>query len=281
MTHSAAPTLSASPNIDQPISVFKLTKDSWQAPRAKVFSFLFFEGETEFGFAQERLSAEASEVVLLPPGSSVKVLAAKHPVWRVSFQLELLDTLASGLGDVYKGWHALGGLSSGVGSDLSHYHVEDAALWSSTLTALSREVNTQDLGYCETSKAYLSLLAVQLARLARQELASTEAIESPLVAKVMAHINSSYTESISLSQVAETFHHSPAYLTTLFKKETGTSLGSCIIERRIEEAKRLLEHSSLSVAAIGERVGYPEPTQFSRLFRKRVGCSPAKFRAQI
>ena len=270
MTHTTALTLSASPNIDRPISVFKLTRDTWQAPRAKVFSFLFFEGTAEFGFAQERLGTEASEVVLLPPGSSVKVLAAKQPVWRVSFQLELLNTLASGLGDVYKGWHALGGLSSG-GSDLSRYHVEDAALWSSTLTALSREVNTQDLGYCETSKAYLSLLAVQLARLARQELASTEAIENPLIAKVMAHINSSYAESISLSQVAETFHHSPAYLTTLFKKETGTSLGSCIIERRIEEAKRLLEHSSLSVAAIGERVGYPEPSQFSRLFRKRVG----------
>ena len=283
MTNPAAATATiTSPNLDQPISVQKLSATSWQIPRGEVFSFLFFEEAALFDIDQasdkRQLSAEAGEVVLLPPGGVLNAVEPERIVWRVSFQLELLNTLAGGLGDVYKGWHALKGLSTDA---LKRYIVEDASLWSATLEALACEVNDQDLGYCETSKAYLSLLAVQLARLARQDLVTTQDIDNPLIAKVMAYINVRYPEPISLAQVAETFHHSPAYLTTLFKEETGKSLGNCIIERRVDEAKRLLEHSSLSVAEIGERVGYPDPTQFSRLFRKRAGLSPAKFRARI
>ncbi|NUP76060.1 MAG: AraC family transcriptional regulator [Nonomuraea sp.] len=47
---------------------------------------------------------------------------------------------------------------------------------------------------------------------------------------------------------------------------------------RLLEAKRLLVHTGLPPAAIGDRVGFPHATAFGAFFRHRTGMTPATFR---
>lgn len=54
-----------------------------------------------------------------------------------------------------------------------------------------------------------------------------------------------------------------------------------IDERVLLEAKRLLAHSSESVKEIAYELGYDEPTNFNKYFRKHNGSTPAEFRAQF
>jgi AraC-like DNA-binding protein len=44
------------------------------------------------------------------------------------------------------------------------------------------------------------------------------------------------------------------------------------------EAKRLLAHTGLSIALIGERLGFEDPTNFVKFFKREVGCAPGEFR---
>lgn len=44
------------------------------------------------------------------------------------------------------------------------------------------------------------------------------------------------------------------------------------------EAKRLLVHTDLPVATIAEKLGFEEATNFSKFFKREVGCAPAEFR---
>jgi AraC-like DNA-binding protein len=44
------------------------------------------------------------------------------------------------------------------------------------------------------------------------------------------------------------------------------------------EAKRLLVHTNAPVAAIAEKLGFDEATNFSKFFRREVSCTPAEFR---
>ena len=46
------------------------------------------------------------------------------------------------------------------------------------------------------------------------------------------------------------------------------------------EAKRLLACTDLPVAEIGQRLGFPEPTNFGRFFHREVGASPGTFRGR-
>lgn len=59
---------------------------------------------------------------------------------------------------------------------------------------------------------------------------------------------------------------------------TGMTAKGFIAARVNLEAKRLLVHTDLSVASVAERLGFEEPTNFSKFFKREVGCTPAEFR---
>lgn len=92
------------------------------------------------------------------------------------------------------------------------------------------------------------------------------------------YIRKNFTKDLTLQDVADHVHLNASYLSMLFKKETGTNYIGFLTECRIDEAKRLLKDSSLSVAEICYAVGYTDKKHFSRLFIKRVGVRPTAYR---
>lgn len=58
----------------------------------------------------------------------------------------------------------------------------------------------------------------------------------------------------------------------------GMSAKAFIAARIVLEAKRLLVHTDLAIATIAERLGFDEATNFSKFFKRDVGCTPIEFR---
>nr|WP_315220483.1 helix-turn-helix domain-containing protein [uncultured Duganella sp.] len=58
----------------------------------------------------------------------------------------------------------------------------------------------------------------------------------------------------------------------------GTTAKAFIAARINLEAKRLLVHTDLAVAGIADKLGFDEATNFSKFFKREVGCAPAEFR---
>ena len=63
-----------------------------------------------------------------------------------------------------------------------------------------------------------------------------------------------------------------------FKQATGLALIDYVQNLRIEEAKHLLETSDQAVDEICFAIGYEDPSFFRRLFRRRTGVAPARYR---
>lgn len=98
------------------------------------------------------------------------------------------------------------------------------------------------------------------------------------IQKAVSYIESHYAEPLTLETVALQTGLSPAYLSTLFKKETGNSFVEYLTLCRMNTAKQLLRHSSAPIAEIAERIGYMDSKYFSRVFTKTFGISPQKYR---
>lgn len=95
-------------------------------------------------------------------------------------------------------------------------------------------------------------------------------------------IHDRYQEyTLSVSTVADELHISAAYLSTLFKMETGQNIVKYISNYRLERAKELLETTNIRVGDIAEKVGYLNASYFISLFRNTTGYSPAKYRERI
>lgn len=101
-----------------------------------------------------------------------------------------------------------------------------------------------------------------------------------LLAKTIIHER--YQEyTLSVSTVADELHISAAYLSTLFKVETGQNIVRYISNYRLERAKELLETTNIRVGDVAEKVGYLNTSYFISLFRNTTGYSPAKYREKV
>lgn len=58
----------------------------------------------------------------------------------------------------------------------------------------------------------------------------------------------------------------------------GVTAKAYIASRVNLEAKRLLAHTALPITLVADRVGFDEPTNFVKFFKREVGCSPGEFR---
>lgn len=98
------------------------------------------------------------------------------------------------------------------------------------------------------------------------------------VQKSLVYIKKHFSEQISLNQTAEAVELSPAYFSSIFKREMKQSFSDYLTQLRIDEAKLLLRTTNLHVREISGEVGFIDDTYFSKLFHKRVGIRPLAYR---
>ena len=104
---------------------------------------------------------------------------------------------------------------------------------------------------------------------------------SLLIRKVLTQIDYDLTADLSLKNLASQLNVNPSYLSTLFKKETGSTLTEYVNQKRIEHAIFLLNSSSLQIQMIAQYSGIPDVNYFTKTFKKIIGITPKEYRDKI
>ena len=84
--------------------------------------------------------------------------------------------------------------------------------------------------------------------------------------------------SLSLSSLAAEVYLTPTYLSSLFKKNTGKTVGAYIVERRISRARTLLGDGGVKLYSVAREVGYTDQNYFARLFKRETGMTPSDYK---
>ena len=121
----------------------------------------------------------------------------------------------------------------------------------------------------------LGLLFVQL--LEESDKLTMGIREQQSVLGVLQYLERNYAGG-SLTDAAQLLHCDVAWLSREIKRRTGQTYTELLQERRLRQAAWLLEHTRQRVSDIALAVGYENVSYFHRLFQKRFGLSPKKYR---
>lgn len=106
----------------------------------------------------------------------------------------------------------------------------------------------------------------------------TSSYNSRRVEKVMEYINHNFQRNITLSEAARIVNMTDMSFSRFFKSRTGITFMDTLLECRIGNASRLLIDTTQSISEIAYNCGFNNISNFNRLFKKRKGCTPKKFR---
>lgn len=100
----------------------------------------------------------------------------------------------------------------------------------------------------------------------------------PLIAAITQYIDENLDKDLALDQLAAAFHLSYTHLCRLFKKETGSTIHSYIVEQRLNQAIKLLMFTDKNIRYIVDACGFPNQKSFSAAFKNKYGMTPKRYR---
>ncbi len=111
-------------------------------------------------------------------------------------------------------------------------------------------------------------------------LASQEPLREPL-REVRRYVLENLADDLSVEELAAHAHMSPRHFARSFRAETGVTPARYVESVRLEAARRALEDTSLSVAAVAHTCGFGTPETLRRVFLRSLGVGPAEYRRRF
>lgn len=126
--------------------------------------------------------------------------------------------------------------------------------------------------YCFELKQYLLEISTHMKNI------NEFGVDSGNIKKALKYINDNYNKDITMATVSNEVSLNYSYFSHIFKEHTGDTFLNYLRKIRLEKAKELLHEYDLKVYEVAKEVGYDDPKQFTKVFRKYVGLSPMEYR---
>jgi AraC family transcriptional regulator, regulatory protein of adaptative response / methylphosphotriester-DNA alkyltransferase methyltransferase len=112
-----------------------------------------------------------------------------------------------------------------------------------------------------------------------QQRAATLELRSSLYADATAIVEREYAGELSLDDIARRLASSRRQLQRAYAEVGRTTFRDQLTRVRMERAAELLLRRSVTVREVAQRVGYRQPAQFAKAFRREKGLAPSDYRA--
>lgn len=135
------------------------------------------------------------------------------------------------------------------------------------------EISNERSGYEDKCNVIITDTVIDMFRMYEREIHS---YAKDKIEECRHTVMKSYSKDWTLLDMADLAGYSVSRFSALYKAKYGISPMNDLIDRRIDEAKRLMIYGGISLSEISERVGFSSLYYFSRCFKSREGISPTE-----
>jgi len=108
---------------------------------------------------------------------------------------------------------------------------------------------------------------------------STTRLRTSLFEEAVAIVEREYADDLALDDIARRVATSRRQLQRAYAEVGDTTFREHLTAVRMDRAGELLRHGNLTIREVANRVGYRQPAQFAKAFRRHHGSAPSGFRA--
>lgn len=91
-------------------------------------------------------------------------------------------------------------------------------------------------------------------------------------------VHENFREKITIKEISLALGRTKSAICPAFKEKYGITVMDYLTNLRIEEAKKMLLQTDMTVGEISDEVGFSDTSYFSKVFFKNVGLSPSQYR---
>lgn len=106
-------------------------------------------------------------------------------------------------------------------------------------------------------------------------------LHDEIIQKAKTYIKDNFEKPIRLKDIAGTTHLSDTYFHKIFTGKCGLSPNDYLTKCRLEESKKLLGFTRISIGEISEKCGFCSQQYFNKIFKNEVGISPSEYRKRM
>lgn len=233
-----------------------------------------FKGQAELEIEGQRTQLKEAAIQILPP-LSVHGFRFSEDVegFVVTLATPLINHLQAQLGSAVQALAQAESYPAG----------KDAEYLNSLFAALQAEYN----GHQPAREMLMhSLVSVIMVWVSRQAIRRHNATQRPQRQREYLNgfiqlVEETYRQHVKVEDLAHRLGISVSHLNGTCRELAGQPALQIMHERQLLEAKRLLTYTSMTIYEMSEVLGFSDPTNFTRLFRRRVGISPKAFRDRL
>lgn len=144
------------------------------------------------------------------------------------------------------------------------------------------ELNNIDSLSDKTVRCATILFLSNLHRIHRPSLVITEStmMKEYIIGSILKYMADNYSTA-TLSSTAAHFNYHPAYFSEMFKRKGLCNFSQKMLEIRLEQARRLLVSTDMTIKQICENIGFKEKSYFYRRFKNAYNITPGQYRKKI
>lgn len=247
----------------------------------KIYDYYLYHyvaaGRGQFITEDHTYKLSAGDSFLIHPGQLVSYVSDRQQPWHyhwVAFAGQQADELVK----------QAGFSASSPVARTAPLHEQNGSHIRQHLQQMLQAFYTQKDSSDLASLGYLHLIMAEAGELLTREAAlpGAESITRRTVKQMIHYMSSQYAHPVSIEDMCSSIGYNRAYLSRIFKKETGMTPVTYLLKLRIDKARQLLrERPELSTQQIAASVGLTDALYFSKQFRRFYHVSPSQYRSSI
>lgn len=224
----------------------------------------------------------AGDVVFILPGQLHSISQREHAVMEyenIIFKIDILKSISQDICDT----QYIQPLFSGNRDfpPLMNKKCEYYAAVTPLIEQIDRMCSARPMGYQLAVKGFLLQIFFQIiANTPVQDMQAGRIKSLDKVKQVLAYIDNNYARAITIEEIAKVCHYSKSHFMKFFKETMGMGFIQYVNEYRLEMASQMLLKSSDNILDIAEQTGFDNLSYFNRMFKRKYGLTPGKYRRQ-